>query len=299
MKKLFVAIFILSPVLFFAIPTHAQTEYRLLEPLPGYVEETSPGKTNASNYISGIFTLLIAIAGGLAVLMIIFGGIKYMSTDAFMEKNEAKNIIENAIWGFVLAISAWLILKTINPKLVQEININIPVQKIESSADSAKLVSGAGIAGCQGNCQFSYVNYFGTTIKYRECVSCSAATTFDLEIKQKTVNGTPTQINTSLGNRLVAVQNITGNPSFVVTEAWPPTVNHLSQNQYDGTAVDISLSSPSATNINLFVKNANDKGLSAVYEVATQAQKQKYINAGVNPSNIIVANITGEHFSVK
>ena len=72
---------------------------------------------------------MIAIAGGLAVIMIIFGGIKYMSTDAFGGKNEAKNIIENAIWGLILAMSAWLILSTVNPNLVN-FNLKIPVQKI-------------------------------------------------------------------------------------------------------------------------------------------------------------------------
>ncbi|MDP3763902.1 MAG: pilin [bacterium] len=101
------------------------TEYKLLAPLPNYV----PDVTTAGPYIEGIFILIIAIATGLAVIKIIFGGIKYMSTDAFGGKSEAKGTIENAIWGLLLAISAWLILYTVNPNLVK-FNLKIPVQKI-------------------------------------------------------------------------------------------------------------------------------------------------------------------------
>jgi hypothetical protein len=110
------------------------TEYQLLEPLPGYVEETSPGKTTGGLYIAGIFNFIIAVAGGMAVLVIIFGGLKYMSTDAFSGKNEAKSIIEHAIWGLLLALSAWIILNTINPDLVN-FNLN-PEPIIEDSADT-------------------------------------------------------------------------------------------------------------------------------------------------------------------
>ncbi len=101
------------------------TEYKLLAPLPNYVKDV----TTAGPYIEGIFILIIAIATGLAVIKIIFGGIKYMSTDAFSGKSEARGTIENAIWGLLLAISAWLILYTINPNLIK-FDLKIPVQKI-------------------------------------------------------------------------------------------------------------------------------------------------------------------------
>ena len=102
----------------------AQTDYQLLAPLPGYVETTAGNRTTASAYISGIFTLLIAVAGGLAVIMIIWGGIKYMSTDAIGGKSEAKDTIQNAIWGLLLALGAYIILNTINTKLT-DFNLNI------------------------------------------------------------------------------------------------------------------------------------------------------------------------------
>jgi len=132
MKKIFLLITVYC-LLSTTTPVFAQTatEYQLLTPLPDYVKETSAGKTTAGPYIEGIFMLMIAVAGGLAVLMLIFGGIKYMSTDAFGGKNEAKNIIQNAIWGFILAISAWLILNTINPNLTI-FKLEIPTQEIKT-----------------------------------------------------------------------------------------------------------------------------------------------------------------------
>jgi len=72
----------------------------------------------------------------LAVIMIIWGGIQYMSTDAISGKSEAKNTIQNAIWGLLLAISAWLILNTINPDLVK-FNLNIEPIKPSTTSDTS------------------------------------------------------------------------------------------------------------------------------------------------------------------
>lgn len=108
----------------------APTEYQLLAPLRNI--ESSPGKATASTLIPGLFRLMIGIATALAVVTIMFGGIKYMSTDAFGGKSEAKKTIENALWGLMLALAAWLILFTINPKLV-EFNLSITPQPISTS----------------------------------------------------------------------------------------------------------------------------------------------------------------------
>ena len=132
MKKTFL-IFALCCLLYTVTPVFAQTEYQLLAPLPLDGAGSAPAEeTTAGPYLEGIFTLIIAIAGGLAVIKIIFGGIKYMSTDAFSGKSEARSTIENAIWGLLLAISAWLILFTVNPDLVK-FDLSIPRQEIRGS----------------------------------------------------------------------------------------------------------------------------------------------------------------------
>ena len=95
-------------------------EYCLLAPIP----LSGPGGTDdktadINTYIPAMFRLAIGIAGGLAVLRIIVGGIKYMTTDAFSGKSEAKETIQNALVGLLLAISAYTILYTIDPSLVK------------------------------------------------------------------------------------------------------------------------------------------------------------------------------------
>jgi len=94
-------------------------EYNLLAPLP---LEGAGNNVNSSinidKYVKGMFQLAIGLAGGLAVLRIIMGGIKYMTTDAFGAKGDAKQTIQDAIIGLLLAISAYTILATVNPKLV-------------------------------------------------------------------------------------------------------------------------------------------------------------------------------------
>jgi hypothetical protein len=122
----------------------APTQYKLLAPLPldgAGGKETN--ETTAMAYIRGLFMLIIGIAGGLAVVMIIYGGITYMSTDAFSGKETAKGIIENAIWGLLLAIGAWIILYTINPALVN-LDLKIDPVKVSTSTPSG---GGGGTGG--------------------------------------------------------------------------------------------------------------------------------------------------------
>jgi len=75
--------------------------------------------TGLSGYLQNIFWLAIVFAGVLAVLVITWGGVLYMTTDAFGRKSEAKNRITAAIGGFILAVSSVLILQIINPELLE------------------------------------------------------------------------------------------------------------------------------------------------------------------------------------
>lgn len=126
MKKTFLLLFVFYLLSTISVPVQGATEYELLAPIPlGGADSAPADKTTAEPYIKGVFMLIIAIAGGLAVVRIIFGGIQYMSTDAFEGKSDAKNTIQNALWGLLLAISAWLILYTINPDLIK-FDLTIP-----------------------------------------------------------------------------------------------------------------------------------------------------------------------------
>ncbi|OHA88532.1 MAG: hypothetical protein A2653_02060 [Candidatus Zambryskibacteria bacterium RIFCSPHIGHO2_01_FULL_43_25] len=142
----------------FSVPTlaFAQQSYTPLSPLPG----TTAGncainpttgypdpdcKSDLSNYLPGLFSLVIGVAGALAVIMIVIGGIEYLSTDSMFGKEGGKEKIKNAVWGLILAIGAYAILNTISPRLV---NFSLILSSIPPPATTTPV--GGGSAGCVG-----------------------------------------------------------------------------------------------------------------------------------------------------
>lgn len=103
-------LFFLMAAPFFAIAA----DYVPLAPLPG---QTGGGGVDIGGYFSNMFTLIIGIAGVLAVLMIVIAGIEYMSPMP-SSKESGKNRALAAIFGLLLALVSYLILQTINPDLV-------------------------------------------------------------------------------------------------------------------------------------------------------------------------------------
>ncbi len=70
-------------------------------------------------YLSGMIKLTIAVAGALAILMIVIGGTQYVAASINISaKSDAKDRITNSLIGLALVLSSWLLLNTINPKLV-------------------------------------------------------------------------------------------------------------------------------------------------------------------------------------
>lgn len=123
----FIALLFLS----FAPAAFSASDYVQLAPIPG----TSPqppcgngvtvncGRTNLSYYLTGMFKVGVISAGILAFLMMVWGGLSYLSTDVITGKEEGKARIQRALGGLVLALASYIILYTINPNLVS-LNLN-------------------------------------------------------------------------------------------------------------------------------------------------------------------------------
>jgi len=98
--------------------------------VPSICSEEDPSSFNG--FLNYFFKLLIGLAAVLLVLRIIFEGYKYITTDIPFMKTNAKSNLLQALLGLGLALSAYLILNTINPKLVENtitirgINLVIP-----------------------------------------------------------------------------------------------------------------------------------------------------------------------------
>jgi hypothetical protein len=84
---------------------------------PGAFPEVATS-TDLGSYLGIIFDFGIAAAVVLAFIMIIWGGIIYMTTDSWSGKEDGKEKIKNAIYGLAMALVAWLALWIINPNLV-------------------------------------------------------------------------------------------------------------------------------------------------------------------------------------
>ena len=315
-----------------------EVSYDLLAPIPlTGTADTVTNQTVASAYIKGIVRLAIAAAADLAGVRIIFAGIKYMSTEAFQGKGEAKTDIQNAIWGLALAIGAYLILFTINPNLVK-FNLEIPGLKIggEFETDLGKQITSTDEAnrvrsaiGCTQNCAQISILVAGGPIGTQPPNPPGPRETngsgCDIAL-------TPTcWINTGLYQKLrgltVALEASAPKGSlsevkWQVTELFPPSVTHRHSCHKPNTpvsamCVDASLrnlncaqTNPtecSNSNLNLdaskikkFIEEANKLGLSVVYEVSNNTRLQQIRNRLPEAlrKQVIAPGIRYEHFSV-
>ncbi len=100
--------------------------YTLLEKLPGVGGTSATESPDISTYFQWVFAFGISLAGILAVLMIVIGGVQYVTAYGNPGQiGKAKDRIWQALLGLGLAIGAWLILYTINPDLAKG-TLNIP-----------------------------------------------------------------------------------------------------------------------------------------------------------------------------
>ncbi len=93
--------------------------YTLLQPLP---EGGATGKTEVtglSDYLSWLYRFALGAVAFLAVLKIVIGAAHIVVGGASeTAQKKGRDMIEMAIWGVLLAVTAWLILSVINPDLV-------------------------------------------------------------------------------------------------------------------------------------------------------------------------------------
>lgn len=82
-------------------------------------ERLKPQDFTVPSFIQNFYLFALGAAGVLTVGMIIVGGIYYSVSGAVDQKSKGKEIIMGALWGLLLLLSAYVILRTVNPKLVE------------------------------------------------------------------------------------------------------------------------------------------------------------------------------------
>ncbi|GEM_PF-4031032 len=122
------SLFYLLVASLFSIKNAFADEYRL--ELPSFTQSGDP-----ASLVNNFYLYILGIAGTLAVIMIVFGGIKYVVTAGNVSaQGDAKDIIKSAVWGLVLLAGAFLILNTINPNLVELRNPALTQQELPEGA---------------------------------------------------------------------------------------------------------------------------------------------------------------------
>ncbi|MFA6554441.1 MAG: hypothetical protein WCS89_02940 [Candidatus Paceibacterota bacterium] len=121
-------LFTATPIANGAETPSSADSYTVLAPLPcvagngitcaggdGSLQE----KVDFKTYVQYAINLMIAISAVIAVVMIVWGGIEYMYNGSFQGKKEGLERAKNAIIGLVLVLCSFIILKTIDPRLVE------------------------------------------------------------------------------------------------------------------------------------------------------------------------------------
>lgn len=117
--------------------------YHLLAPWPGLsvlmdpdlcAQKKADGSVpqdaicDVNGFLNFAFKLLIGITAVVLVLRLMYEGYQYVVTDVPFLKASAKSDFKTALLGLLLALSAYIILNTINPKLV---NNRITIDSVE------------------------------------------------------------------------------------------------------------------------------------------------------------------------
>lgn len=119
----------------------APSSYTVLAPLPcieSPATDNNPGVTcpggNGSlqkqldfkTYVQYTINLLIGLSAVVAVVMMVWGGIEYMYSASFSDKKMGLERAKNAVIGFVLILTSYIIMRTIDPRLVEIPNSLVP-----------------------------------------------------------------------------------------------------------------------------------------------------------------------------
>lgn len=97
-------------------------------------------------YVQVVFNIAIALAAAAAIFMTVFGGLQYMTTDSWSGKSAGLEKAKNALLGLLLVLTSYIILRTIDPRLVA-----IPNNLVPNIAKDYKLDPSVGLGSLLDN----------------------------------------------------------------------------------------------------------------------------------------------------
>jgi hypothetical protein len=137
-------IYIILGVAIFLIPIAALAQVPISVSVPGNSNPGSSATAGPGSYIANFYQFALLIGGVLALAVVVYGGILYMTSVGNPSgQSEAKEWLWAALWGILLLAGAYLILEIINPQLL---NLNLPTLQ-NTGQTTSQVTTPAGSSG--------------------------------------------------------------------------------------------------------------------------------------------------------
>ena len=100
-----------------------------LTSLPGLDEVAS--SDSLTDFLNNLYKICIGVAAALAVFQIIHGGVRFMTNKGSISENEqARKLIQGAVFGLILVLSPVIVFGIINPKILE---LDFDTSKLQSN----------------------------------------------------------------------------------------------------------------------------------------------------------------------
>jgi hypothetical protein len=231
------------------------------------------GPTTIGGFLNSLFQAVIGIAGVLAVIMIIYHAWTYLTSENITEKVLLKEKLLKVLLGLVLLLGAYVILRTINPNLLN-LEPNIKNIELSTAGEDGSIPTGKGANPGKTYTQNDACPGQSATQPNETCVLIPDSINVKPgagKYSEKDLVARLSQLKTALTSK--------GITEWRITEAWKPTVTHISSCHPLGTCVDINYTGniqstyPTAEQIKKVTEAADSVGLCAIYEVFGKDQK--------------------------
>ncbi|MCX6754986.1 MAG: M15 family metallopeptidase [Candidatus Nomurabacteria bacterium] len=106
---------------------------------------TQPTDSNPcpfGDYLNALIKVFIGLCAVLAMIMIVIGGIEYMTSELISSKEEGKKRITGALFGLIIALSSYALLNTINPAVLQICLNKLPEAKVTMTPETDETTFG-------------------------------------------------------------------------------------------------------------------------------------------------------------